>query len=256
MFGVEMRGFEGKSAIITGGTRGIGLAIASRLVAGGAQVVVTGRKAESLMEAVDALGGAGHAMGIAGNAADSRHRHEVVQATLDTYGRVDFVVNNAGINPVYGNLMELDLDAARRVIEVNCLGALAWTQAAFVPWMHQHGGAVVNVASIAGISAAKGVGFYGASKAMLIHLTRQMAHELGPAIRVNAVAPGVVKTEFAAALYEGRESAMIDQYPMKRLGVPDDVAGATAFLLSEEASWITGQLLVIDGGVTLASGDA
>ncbi|NQD42944.1 SDR family oxidoreductase, partial [Glutamicibacter halophytocola] len=116
------------------------------------------------------------------------------------------------------------------------------------------GGAVVNVSSIAGLKPAPGIGMYGASKAMLRHITEELAVELGPGIRVNAVAPGVVKTQFATALYEGREAEVAAQYPLKRLGVPEDISGAVAFLLSKDASWMTGQLMVIDGGMTLTGG--
>jgi 3-oxoacyl-[acyl-carrier protein] reductase len=121
--------------------------------------------------------------------------------------------------------------------------------------MADHGGAVVNVASIAGLIASTGTGFYGASKAMLMHLTKQLAFELAPQTRVNAVAPAVVKTKFAAALYEHREEALASRYPLQRLGMPADISGAVAFLLSDDAGWITGQTLVVDGGVTLAGGD-
>ncbi|MBJ7530930.1 MAG: SDR family oxidoreductase, partial [Nocardioides sp.] len=146
----------------------------------------------------------------------------------------------------------LDLDAARKIVDVNVVAALGWVQVAHRAWMGEHGGAVVNVASVAGVSSAPGIAMYGASKAMLIHLTKDLAVELGPSVRVNAVAPAVVKTRFAEALFEGREEEVAATYPLRRLGVPDDVAGAVAFLLSEEASWLTGQTVVLDGGVTLA----
>ncbi|MEV0337093.1 SDR family oxidoreductase, partial [Nocardia sp. NPDC050717] len=136
----------------------------------------------------------------------------------------------------------------------NCLAALAWTQQVHKAWMGEHGGSVVNVSSVAGIKPAPGIGFYGASKAMLTYLTQELAVELGPDIRVNAVAPAVVKTKFATALYEGREQEVSSAYPLKRLGVPEDIAGAVTFLLSADAAWITGQLLVVDGGITLTGG--
>ncbi|MEZ3160638.1 SDR family oxidoreductase [Microbacterium sp. BWT-B31] len=248
--------FEGKTAIVTGASRGIGLAIAQRLVDEGARVVITARSQDALEDAVASLGGPQRALGIAGKADDGEHQAETVRRALEAFGSVDLLVNNAGINPAYGPMIDLDLDIARKVIEVNCLSALAWTQHAHKAWMAEHGGAVVNVSSVSGVKPAPGIGIYGASKAMLISITELLAVELSPGVRVNAVAPGVVKTRFAAALYEGREDAVAAGYPLKRLGVPEDVGGAVAFLLSDDASWITGQTLLIDGGLTIAGGAA
>ncbi|MEU5790593.1 SDR family oxidoreductase [Micromonospora purpureochromogenes] len=245
--------FTGRTAIVTGASRGIGLAIAERLVAEGAKVVITARKQEALDQAVAQLGPE-HALGIAGHADDVEHQAEVVARAVDTFGSVDLLVNNTGINPTYGPMVELDLTAARKIFEVNCLAALSWVQQAYRGWMKEHGGAVVNVSSVAGLRPAPGIGFYGASKAMLTHLTQELAVELGPDIRVNAVAPAVVKTKFATALYEGREEQVAAAYPLKRLGVPDDIGSVVAFLLSADAAWMTGQLLVVDGGVTLTGG--
>ncbi|MDV6013780.1 SDR family oxidoreductase [Haloechinothrix sp. LS1_15] len=246
--------FAGRTAIVTGASRGIGLAIAERLVAGGAKVAITGRKADALATAVAELGGAGRALGVAGRAEDTDHQDEVIEKAVETFGSADLLVNNTGINPVYGPLAELDLDAARKIVEVNCFCALSWIQKVNKAWMVEHGGSVVNVASVGGIRPAPGIGMYGASKAMLIHLTEELAVELGPGIRVNAVAPAVVKTTFATALYDGREEEVAAAYPLKRLGIPSDFGGAVTFLLSEDAAWMTGQTLVIDGGLTLAGG--
>lgn len=246
--------FTGKTAVITGASRGIGLAIAQRLVEDGARVVITARKQEGLDEAVASLGGPERAVGLAGKADDPGHQADTVGLAVDSFGSLDFLVNNTGINPSYGPMVELDLGVARKIFEVNCLAALSWLQQAHRAWMADHGGAVVNVSSVAGTKPAPGIGFYGASKAMLTHMTRELAVELGPAIRVNAVAPAVVKTRFATALYEGKEDEVASAYPLKRLGTPQDVANAVTFLLSDEASWITGQLVVLDGGLTLTGG--
>lgn len=248
------RRFEGRTAVVTGASRGIGLGIAERLVAEGARVCLTARKQDALDEAVASLGGAEHAMAVAGKADDRDHQAEAVQRTVDTFGSVDLLVNNTGINPVYGRMIDLDLDAARKIVEVNALAALAWTQQVHQAWMAEHGGAVVNVASVAGLRPAPGIGFYGASKAMLAHITQELAVELGPGIRVNAVAPAVVKTKFATALYEGKEAEVSAGYPLKRLGLPEDVAGAVAYLLSDDAAWVTGQVLTLDGGMLLTGG--
>jgi 3-oxoacyl-[acyl-carrier protein] reductase len=248
--------FGGKTAIVTGASRGIGLAIASRLVDEGARVVITARNQEALDDAVAVLGGATCAVAVAGKADDSAHQAHAVARALEAFGSVDMLVNNTGINPVFGPLTGVPLEAARKIVEVNCLAALSWVHAAREAWMGEHGGAVVNVGSIAGLRPAPGIGFYGASKAMLAYLTAQLALELAPKIRVNAVAPAVVKTRFATALFEGREDEVAATYPLKRLGEPGDVAGVVAFLLSADAAWLTGQTIVVDGGITLTGGMA
>jgi NAD(P)-dependent dehydrogenase (short-subunit alcohol dehydrogenase family) len=249
-----MRRFEGRVALVTGASRGIGLATAVRLVQEGARVCVTARKPDPLAEAVADLGGPDVAIGVPGRADDPEHQVEAVARTVQAFGRLDVLVNNTGINPVYGPVLDADDTAARKVLEVNVLSALDWVRKARDAWLGEHGGAVVNVSSVAGLRPASGIGVYGISKAALIQLTQQLAVELGPAIRVNAVAPAVVKTRFATALYEGREEQVAAQYPLRRLGAPDDVAAAVAFLASDDAAWITGQTLVVDGGLTLSGG--
>lgn len=249
-----MARFNGRTAIVTGASRGIGFAIAQRLVDEGARVVITARNAEALSDAVEALGGHEMAVGIAGRADDHEHQADVVRCAIDIYGSLDCLVNNTGINPTYGPLLEIDRGAARKVVEVNCLAALDWAQQSWLQWMSQHGGSIVNVTSVAGLRPAPGIGFYGASKAMLNYLTQELAVELAPKVRVNAVAPAVVKTQFAGALYDGKEAEVAAAYPMSRLGAPTDVAGAVAHLLSDDAAWITGQAMVVDGGLTLTGG--
>ena len=243
-------------AIVTGASRGIGLGIAERLVAEGARVVITARKPEALAEAVERLGGPTRALGIAGNAADEAHQDEVIAAARETFGGLDYLVNNTGINPAYGPILETPTEAARKILDTNVIAAFSWTSKAVAAGLgsEQNPGAVVNIASIAGLGATGVIGWYAVSKAALIHLTVELGYQLGPAVRVNAVAPAIVKTQFAGALYEGREEKVAAKYPMKRLGAPEDIAGAVSFLLSKDAGWVTGQTLVVDGGVTLGGG--
>lgn len=246
--------FDGKVAIVTGASRGIGFAVAERFVADGGRVCITARKPEALADAVAALGGPDKAIFVAGAADDAAHQDEAIATTMDAFGGLDFLVNNTGINPAYGRMIDIDLQAANKIFQVNVVAAIAWAQKAYRASLADNGGAIVNIASVAGQRPAPGIGVYGASKAALIHVTEELAVELGPNIRVNAVAPAVVKTKFAQALYEGREDEVAAPYPLKRLGVPDDIGSVVTFLLSDDASWVTGQTLTIDGGVLLTGG--
>lgn len=246
--------FDGKVAIVTGASRGIGLGIAERLVADGARVLITARKPDALAEAAASLGDESRARWVAGSGDDADHQKEAVDTALEAFGRVDFLVNNTGINPVYGRMIDIDLGAAAKIFSVNVLSAVAWAQQVYHRWMAEHGGAIVNVASVAGLRPAPNIGMYGASKAALIHVTEELGVELGPDVRVNAVAPAVVKTKFAQALYEGREDEVVRPYPLKRLGLPEDIAGVVTFLLSEDAGWLTGQTISADGGLLLSGG--
>ncbi len=244
---------SGRVALVTGASRGIGYGVAEALVARGDRVCITGRNEEALKEAVERLG-SDRAIGVAGKAHDEAHQAEAVERTMEAFGRVDHLVNNAGTNPVFGPIAEVDLDVARKVFETNVISALGFAQRTWAAWQKENGGTIVNIASVAGLSASPFIGAYGISKAAMVNLTLQLAHELAPRVRVNAIAPAVVKTRFAAALYEGREEEVVKRYPMGRLGVPEDIGGAAAFLTSDASGWITGQTLVVDGGMFLNAG--
>lgn len=220
----------GKVALVTGASRGIGLAIAKKLAENGASVCITARKENSLREAAGSL--PGRIITAAGSADDPVHRETVFELIRTEFGQIDILVNNAGINPVYGHLSALPLEAARKVLEVNLLGTLAWSQSAVAAGLGQNGkkGAIVNISSVTGEVPSPGIGWYGITKAAVSHLTRTFAVELAPSIRVNAVAPAVIKTQFAEALYASDEDGVAATYPLKRLGEPEDVAEAVAYL--------------------------
>ncbi|MFJ3307820.1 SDR family oxidoreductase [Streptomyces sp. NPDC086549] len=249
----ELPELSGKVALVTGASRGIGYGVAEALIARGDRVVITGRNEDALKEAVEKLG-SDRVIGVAGKAHDLAHQTEAVERAMEAFGRVDFLVNNAGTNPVFGPIADLDLDVARKVFETNVISALGFAQKTWHAWQKDNGGAIVNIASIAGLAPSPFIGAYGVSKAAMINLTQQLAHEFAPKVRVNAIAPAVVKTKFAQALYEGREAEAAAAYPLARLGVPSDIGGAAAFLTSVQSDWITGQTLVVDGGIFLNAG--
>ncbi|MFI1927016.1 MULTISPECIES: SDR family oxidoreductase [unclassified Streptomyces] len=250
-----MASLVGKTALVTGGRTGIGFGIATVLVERGAKVVITSRSEDKLREAAAALG-EDQVLAVAGDATDPEHQQTAVAAAVDRFGSLDLLVNNVGGAVRAGagrRLVETDLAAYRRTIELNLVTALTWAQAAWRGWLGEHGGAVVNISSIGSMLAVPDGSAYGTAKASLNHFTRQLAMELAPAVRVNGVASGTVLTDFTKANIEGREDKVVGSIPLKRLGEPADVGAAVAFLLSDEASWITGQTLVVDGGRLLNS---
>jgi NAD(P)-dependent dehydrogenase (short-subunit alcohol dehydrogenase family) len=242
---------DGKVALVTGASKGIGKAIAAACAEAGASVMLSSRKAEGLEAAAADMKGevAWHAA----NAGRPEEAEAAVDATLERFGRLDILVNNAATNPYMGPAIEIDLGRFDKTIEVNQRGPLVWTQLAWNKWMKENGGSVLNIASIGGLTFGGLIGVYDNTKAALIHLTGHLAKELAPGVRVNAIAPGLVKTDFARALWEPAEELVAQRTPLHRLGVPEDIAAGALFLVSDEASWITGHTLVIDGGALLGA---
>lgn len=248
----EAMRLDGRVALVTGGTRGIGRGIAEAFAAAGASVCVTARKPDELEETVKALTDLGAtATSYQGSAGDPEVVEAGVEHCVAELGGCDVLVNNAATNPHFGPLVEAPIETVRKTWQVNQEAPLLYAQAAWRAWMREHGGAIVNVSSVGGVRVGHFLGAYNVSKAALIHMTRQLALEMAPSVRVNAVAPAVVKTYFSRALYEADEAAMVSRHPVGRLGIPDDVAGAVLFLASEAGSWVTGEVFVLDGGASL-----
>lgn len=236
---------DGKVVLVTGASRGIGKAIATAASAAGARVMLSSRKAEALAEVAAKL--PGDTAYVAANAGDVAAARACVEATIERFGRVDVLVNNAATNPYFGPTLGVDEARFDKTFQVNLRGPVFWCQAAWDLWMHDHPGVMVNIASVGGLRAEQGLGVYNLTKAALIHLTRQLASELGPS-RVVGIAPGLVKTDFAAYLVEHVGERLAAQLPLRRLGEPEDIASLALFLMSDAASWITGETFVIDGG--------
>jgi NAD(P)-dependent dehydrogenase (short-subunit alcohol dehydrogenase family) len=246
---MELR-LDGKVAVVTGASRGIGRATAAALAGAGAAVVLTSRKQDALEDAAAAIDG--ETAVYAANAGEPDQAEACIAFAVERYGSVDILVNNAATNPYMGPSIDIDLSRYDKTFQVNLRGALVWAQAAWRASMAERGGAVVNVSSIGGMAIEPSLGIYNTTKAALIHLTKTLANELAPGVRVNAVAPGLVKTDMARVLWEAHEEAIAKRMPLGRLGEPEDIARAVLFLCSDAASWITGHTLVVDGGALVS----
>ena len=246
---------DGKVALVTGASKGIGLAIARGLAASGASVMISSRKPDALEAAVETIEPSGGAQvaWFAANAGDETAPAAAVGATVDRFGAVDILVNNAAANPYFGPTLGISASQMDKIHQVNQRAVVLWTAAAGNAGLSDRGGVVINISSGGGMATVIGaIGYYNATKAAIIHLTRQLANELAPTVRVNAIAPGIVKTDFARALWEPDEAATARRVPLKRIGLPEDISGAAVFLASDAASWVTGHTLVVDGGLLVA----
>ncbi len=248
----------GRVAIVTGSTRGIGRAIAERLAQRGASIVVSSRDAGACERVSADLRATGaKAIGIAAHVGRTEAIEALVAGTISAFGGIDIVVSNAAVNPYYGPLSQIADDAYERIMNANVRGTLKLANHAFPAMAARGGGSAIFLSSIAGFTGTTGIGAYGISKAALIQLARNLALEWGPKhIRVNCLAPGIVKTDFARALWDDPAIAgpAIARSALGRLAEPDDIAGAAVFLASRASAYITGQTIVIDGGVTINAG--
>lgn len=263
--------YAGLTAIVTGGTRGIGHATALQLAASGANVVITGRKPETVVPAAEELQAAareqnpdaGRVIGIAAHVADPEAAKKACTQAVEEFGRLDVLINNAGTNPAFGPVHKQSAEIMTKVFQINTIGPVIWTSAAIEAGLGKAAGtdtadrgpagAVVNVSSIGALSMEYYIGVYNASKAALLHLTKQMARELAPRIRVNSISPGVVRTKLSEALWKENEDSTSTLIPAGRIGEPEDIADAIAFLAAPTSSWLTGENLVVDGGMLVGN---
>jgi NAD(P)-dependent dehydrogenase (short-subunit alcohol dehydrogenase family) len=244
-------GLAGRTALVTGASRGIGKATAQELAAEGSNLVLVSRRQDALDAVASELRDAYPKIGVLAHAAhvgEPEQAQACVAAAVEAFGGIDVLVNNAGTNPYYGPLVDLDVSRAEKTVQVNQWSVVLWTQAVWKASMAERGGTIVNISSLGGLVTEPGIGYYNATKAAVMQLTRQFAAELAPVVRVNAIAPGLVRTQLARALWEPHEERLKVALPLGRIGEPEDVAHLAVFLAGDASSWITGQTIVIDGG--------
>lgn len=248
---------DGKVALITGASRGIGQAIALRFARAGARVVISSRKLENLQPVADEIEAAGgKALAIQAHVGRPEDVQALVRRTLEAYDRVDIAVNNAATNPHFGPLLSADEGQWDKILDTNAKGAFRLCKA-IVPCMKAEGGGkIINLSSIAGLRPQPGLGVYGISKAAIIMMTQVLALELGPAnIQVNAIAPGVIKTRFSQLLWQTPQISepLLAHLPLDRFGEPEDVSGLALYLASSASDYVTGGVFLVDGGMSVAS---
>jgi NAD(P)-dependent dehydrogenase (short-subunit alcohol dehydrogenase family) len=246
---------QGKVAIVTGASKGIGESIALALGKAGAKVVVSSRKQSAVNEVAAQMVGMGiDAVGIACNTGETVQIEKLVEETHAQFGGVDILVNNAATNPIFGPVVQADLNAFDKIMDVNVKGPFYLAKLCY-PFMKQRGGgSVINISSVEGLSPGFGLGLYSVSKSALIMLTKVMAKEWGPdRIRVNTICPGLIKTKFSEALWSNEMimKQVMQQQPIKEIGMPDDVAGLALLLASDWGNYCTGATFTVDGGLTI-----
>lgn len=241
---------SGRVALVTGASRGIGAAIARSLAESGARVMLTSRKKDDLDATAADIDGDVDVM--AAHVGDADSGDTVITATLERFGALDILVNNAATNPYYGPTLGVDVARWDKTFEVNLRGPVLWSAAAHRLAFAERPGVIINIASVGGLRTEGALGVYNLTKAALIHLTRQLAGEIGPT-RVVGIAPGLVTTDFAQVLVDNFGDKLASELPLGRLGDPTDIAHLATFLASDMASWITGETYVIDGGAGVRS---
>ena len=238
---------DGRVAVVTGGSRGIGFATARAFVGAGARVTIVGRDPAALEQA--RLHSPEAVSIFQGDAGDPDCARTCVEQVIGRDGRIDILVNNVGGPLGFGKLLELPLDQLDATFALNVRGPLAWSRAAWAGWMQANGGVVVNLSSVSGARPVRLMGAYSIAKAALDQMTRVMAAELAPGVRVNGIAPGLTRTDATSAFSSRAE--LIDDIPLGRAGTPEDIAAAALFLAGDDGAWITGQTLYVDGGTLL-----
>lgn len=246
---------DGKVAVVTGGSKGIGRAICERMAEAGARVVVSSRKLDACQEVVDGIKAkGGDAVAVACNVSHIEQLQNLVDTAMATYGRIDCLVGNAAVNPHYGPMTTIDEGAFQKIVDCN-IRANLWLARMVLPQMAQRkDGTIIVISSIAGLKGTDDIGMYGVSKAADMALARNLAVRWGEHnIRINTIAPGLIRTDFAKALWEDpeRRAAVEAAYPLRRIGDPDDIAGVAVFLAADAGRYITGQTIVVDGGATI-----
>jgi NAD(P)-dependent dehydrogenase (short-subunit alcohol dehydrogenase family) len=248
---------EGKVAIITGASRGIGRAIALTFAGAGARVAICSRKANGLQAvAAEIRNAGGQALAVQAHVGQANDIRNLVALTLEAFGRVDVAVNNAATNPHFGPILTADEGQWLKILDTNLLGAVRLCQAVVPQMQQQGGGKIINMASVAGLRPSPGMGLYGIGKAALIQLTRQLALELGPDnIQVNAIAPGIIETRFSQVLWQTPQISepVLAHMPLGKFGQPEDVAGLALYLASPAADYVTGAVFSVDGGMEIAT---